>query len=85
METAPLAFQAPMNVDSGQRFHVRLGVENVGEMPFREFLAFNGVMELRDHTGSEVGRIQVTTLWELASGETAWPAAYASRLPAGAY
>jgi hypothetical protein len=83
--TAPLAFQAPMDVDSSQRFHVSLGVENVGDRPFRKYEAFNGAMELRDDAGEEVGRIQVTTLWELAPGEAAWPAAYASKLPAGAY
>ena len=80
-----LAFQAPMNVDSGQRFHVSLGVENLGDAPFREYQAFNGAMELYDDAGEEIGRIQVTTLWELAPGEAAWPAAYASKLAAGAY
>jgi hypothetical protein len=80
-----LAFQAPMNVDSGQRFHVSLGVENLGDAPFREYQAFNGAMELHDDAGEEIGRIQVTTLWELAPGEAAWPAAYASKLAAGAY
>jgi hypothetical protein len=80
-----LAFEAPMNVDSGQRFHVSLGVKNQGDVPLRKYEAFNGAMELRDDAGEEVGRIQVTTLWELAPGETAWPAAYASKLPPGAY
>ena len=80
-----LAFQAPMNVDSGQRFHVSLGVENLGGTPFRRYDAFNGAMTLRGDEGTEVGRIQVSTLWELAPGEAAWPAAYASKLPAGAY
>jgi hypothetical protein len=82
--TIPLAFRAPMNVDSSQRFHVSLGVENVGDSPFHEYQTFNGAMKLHDDAGEEVGRIQVTTLWELAPGEAAWPAAYASKLPAGA-
>jgi hypothetical protein len=83
--TPRLAFEAPMNVDSGQRFHVSLGVENQGDVPFRKYEAFNGAMDLRNDAGEEVGRIQVTTLWELAPGDAAWPAAYASKLPAGAY
>ena len=80
-----LAFQAPMNVDSSQRFHVSLGVRNVGDMRFHAYESFNGAMELHDDAGEEIGRIQVTTLWELAPGEAAWPAAYASKLAAGAY
>jgi hypothetical protein len=74
-----------MNVDSSQRFHVSLGVENVGDRPFHKYETFDGTMKLHDGTGQEVGRIQVATLWELAPGEAAWPAAYASTLPAGAY
>ena len=82
---AQLAFEAPMNVDSSQQFHVSLGVRNVGEGRFRDYEAFNGTMALRDASGEEIGRVQVATLWELAPGNTGWPAAYASRLPAGAY
>jgi hypothetical protein len=74
-----------MNIDSSQRFHVSLGVENVGDTRFREYEFFNGRMDLHNDTGEEVGRIQVTTLWELAPGSAGWPAAYASHLPAGAY
>jgi hypothetical protein len=84
-EPVPLAFEAPMNVDSGQRFHVSLGVRNLGEERFRKYESFNGKMELHDDAGEEVGRIQVATLWELAPGGAGWPAAYASKLPAGAY
>jgi hypothetical protein len=80
-----LAFRAPLNVDSGQRFHVSLGVENVGDTRFRDYGAFNGLMTLRDDAGMELGRIQVTTLWELTPDSAGWPAAYASKLPAGAY
>jgi hypothetical protein len=83
--TARLAFEAPITVDSSQQFHASCGVRNVGEERFREYEAFNGVMELRDDAGQEVGRIQVATLWELAPGNAGWPAAYASKLPAGAY
>jgi hypothetical protein len=82
---APLAFEAQMNVDSGQRFHVSLGVRNVGETRFRAYENFGSVMELHDASGAEVGRISVATLWELAPGNAGWPAAYASQLPAGAY
>jgi hypothetical protein len=82
---ANLAFEAPMNVDSSQRFHASLGVRNVGETRFREYTSFNGMMVLHDVSDEEVGRIQVTTLWELAPGNAGWPAAYASKLPAGAY
>jgi hypothetical protein len=82
---ANLAFEAPMNVDSSQRFHVSLGVRNLGDARFRDYPSFNGKMELRDASGEEVGRIQVATLWELAPGNAGWPAAYASKLPAGAY
>jgi len=82
---ANLAFEAPMNVDSSQRFHVSLGVRNPGDARFRDYETFNGTMELRDASGEEVGRIQVSTLWELAPGNAGWPAAYASKLPAGAY
>jgi hypothetical protein len=82
---AILTFEAPMNVDASQRFHVSLGVRNVGEARFRDYEAFNGTMALRDAGGEEVGRIQVATLWELAAGNAGWPAAYASTLPAGAY
>jgi len=74
-----------MNVDSSQRFHVSLGVWNPGDARFRDYPSFNGKMELRDASGEEVGRIQVATLWELAPGNAGWPAAYASKLPAGAY
>jgi hypothetical protein len=84
-EPVLLAFRAPMNVDSSQQFHVSLGVENSGEQPFHGCEAFNGTMELQDDAGAEVGRIQVATLWELAPGEAAWPAAYTSKLSAGAY
>ncbi len=80
-----LAFEAPMNVNSSQQFHVSLGVRNVGEERFREYENFNGTMELRDASGEQVGRIQVATLWELAPGNAGWPAAYAGKLPAGAY
>jgi hypothetical protein len=82
---AHLAFEAPMNVDSGQRFHVSLGVRNVGEARFRAYESFNGAMALREGDGEEVGSIQVATLWELAPGGAGWPAAYAAKLPAGAY
>ena len=43
-ESAPanLAFEAPMSVDSGQRFRVSLGVRNVGEARFREYTSFGG-------------------------------------------
>lgn len=84
-EVAQLAFEAQMNVDSGQRFHVSLGVRNVGQGRFRAYEDFGGVMELRDANGVEVGRISIATLWELAPGNAGWPAAYASMLPAGAY
>lgn len=86
-ESAPasLAFEAPMNVDSSQQFHVSLGVRNVGEARFREYASFNGTMSLRDASGEEIGRIQVATLWDLAPGNAGWPAAYTSQLPAGAY
>jgi WD40 repeat protein len=80
-----LAFEAQMNVDSGQRFHVSLGARNVGEARFRDYQAFNGVMKLRDDTGGNCGSISVATLWDLAPGNAGWPAAYASQLPAGAY
>jgi hypothetical protein len=83
--TAHLAFEAPMNVNSSQQFHVSLGVRNVGDERFREYEDFGGTMQLRDDAGQEVGRIQVATLWELAPGNAGWPAAYASKLPAGAY
>jgi hypothetical protein len=82
---AQLAFEAQMNVNSGQEFHVSLGVRNIGGAPFREYEDFGGVMELRDAAGAEVGRAVVATLWELAPGTAAWPAAYASMLPSGAY
>ena len=82
---AQLAFEATMNVDSGQRCHVSLGVRNVGPERFRHYEDFGGVMQLRDSAGVEIGRISVATLWELAPGNAGWPAAYASQLPAGAY
>jgi hypothetical protein len=80
-----LAFEAPVSVDSAERFHVSLGVRNLGEQRFRNHEAFNGAMTLRDDGGTELGRIQVATLWELAPDGAGWPAAYASELPAGAY
>ena len=84
-EAAPLEFQAPMNVNSREQFHASLGVRNVGTEPFRGYEAFNGSMELRDETGEQVSRIQVTTLWYLEPGEAAWPAAFRSKLAPGAY
>jgi hypothetical protein len=74
-----------MNVDSGERFHLSLGVRNLSEEPFRDYAGFNGRMELHNVAGEELGRIQVATLWELEPGGVGWPAAYASQLPAGAY
>ena len=74
-----------MNVDSGERFQVSLGVRNLSQERFRDYLGFNGRMELRNAVGEELGRVQVATLWELAPGEVGWPATYASQLPAGAY
>lgn len=83
--TAQLAFEVQMNVDSSQRFHVSLGVRNVGQERFRKYEDFGGVMQVLDDAGVEVGRISVATLWELAPGNAGWPAAYTSNLPAGAY
>ena len=84
-KNAQLAFEAQMDVDSDQRFHVSLGVRNMGEARFREYENFRGKMELRDDAGAEIGRISVATLWELAPGNAGWPASYASNLSAGAY
>ena len=71
-ETSRLAFEAPMNVDSEERFHVSLGVRTLGDARFRAYDAFNGKMELRDSTGAEVGRISLATLWELAPGNAGY-------------
>jgi hypothetical protein len=83
--SAQLAFEAQMNVDSGQRFHVSLGVRNVGEARYRDYQAFNATMKPSNDSGEDLGSIAVATLWELAPGNAGWPAAYASRLPACAY
>jgi len=84
-EAARLEFEAPMNVDSSQQWHVSLGVRNAGEKPFRDYEFFDGVMELRDSTGEEVGRIQVVHLWDLEADECAWPASLRAELAPGAY
>ncbi|MGD9374706.1 MAG: hypothetical protein PVJ23_02910 [Anaerolineae bacterium] len=84
-ETAQLAFEANMQVDSAQRFHVSLGVRNLGQTRYRGYQGFNASMELWDDAGQKLGSISVATLWELAPGNAGWPAAYASKLPAGAY
>ncbi|NIV34620.1 MAG: hypothetical protein GWN58_35740 [Anaerolineae bacterium] len=84
-DTAQLAFEAQMQVDSAQRFHVSLGVRNVGQTRYRDHQAFNAAMELWDDAGEKLGSVSVATLWELAPGNAGWPAAYASKLPAGAY
>ena len=84
-ETAQLAFEAQMQVDSAQRFHVSLGVRNVGQTRYRDYQSFNAAMELRDDAGERLSSVSVATLWELAPGNAGWPAAYASKLPAGAY
>ena len=83
--TAQLAFEAQMQVDSAQRFHVSLGVRNVGQTRYRDYQSFNAAMELRDDAGEKLSSVSVATLWELAPGNAGWPAAYASKLPAGAY
>ena len=80
-----LEFLAPMNVDSSQRWHVSLGVKNVGDAAFRTGGSFNGEMNLRNSAGAEIGRIQVATLWALDPDEPAWPASYSSQLAPGAY
>jgi hypothetical protein len=84
-ETAQLVFEAEMNMDSGERFRVSLGVRNMGQARFRDPQALNAAMELRNDSGENLGSIAVATLWELAPGNAGWPAAYASKLPAGAY
>jgi hypothetical protein len=84
-DTAQLAFEAQMQVDSTQRFHVSLGVRNVGQTRYRDYQAFNAAMRLLDDAGEKLGSVSVATLWELAPGNAGWPAAYASMLPAGAY
>ncbi|MFN2291419.1 MAG: hypothetical protein ACK2UC_09545 [Anaerolineae bacterium] len=84
-EPTQLAFRAPMNVDSAERYHVSLEVRNVDSKPFRDYEAFGGAMEIRDEAGNLVGRIQVATLWPLKPGESAWPASFSARLKAGAY
>jgi hypothetical protein len=80
-----LTFEAQMNVDSGQRFHTSLGVRNVSQTRFRDYQALNARMELANEAGEKLGSISVATLWELGPGNAGWPAAYASKLPAGAY
>jgi hypothetical protein len=82
---AQLAFEAQMNVDASQRFHVSLGVRNAGEQHFREDDAFNGTMELRDSAGTLAARVGVVTLRELAPGDEEWAVSYGCQLPAGAY
>ena len=84
-EEAQLAFEAQMQVDSAQRFHVSLGVRNVGQTRYRDYQSFNAAMQLLDSAGAKLGSVSVATLWELAPGNAGWPAAYASKLPAGAY
>ena len=84
-EATQLEFRAPMEVNSRQHWHVSLGVWNVGEATFRAYQAFNGAMELRDGVGEEVGRIQVSTLWDLEPDQPAWPASFRSKLAPGAY
>jgi len=84
-EGAQLEFEAPMEVNSSQVWHVSLGVRNVGDVVFRDYEFLNGAMELCNSAGEEVGRIQVTNLWELKPGERAWPAAFRSKLAPGAY
>ena len=82
---ARLEFEAPMDVNSSQEWHVSLGVRNVGEEPFRDNEFFGTVMELRDSAGDEVGRIQVTNLWDLEPDQCAWPASFRAQLAPGAY
>ena len=84
-EPAQLAFRAPMNVDSAERYHVSLEVRNVDTRPFRDHEAFGGAMELRDEAGNLMGRIQVATLWPLEPDESAWPASFSAKLGPGAY
>jgi hypothetical protein len=84
-EEAQLAFEAQMQVDSAQRFHVSLGVRNVGQTRYRDYQGLNAAMQLLDKAGEKLGSVSVATLWELAPGNAGWPAAYASKLPAGAY
>ncbi|HSJ56351.1 MAG TPA: hypothetical protein VLC95_04170, partial [Anaerolineae bacterium] len=80
-----LEFVASMQVDSGQRFNVSLGVRNGGDEPFTDYQAFNGTMDLTTAAGERVASITVATLWRLEPGETAWPAAFEGRLEPGAY
>jgi hypothetical protein len=74
-----------MDVNSRQQWHVSLGVWNLGEETLRAHQAFNGTMELHDSMGEEVGRIQVSTLWDLEPDQPAWPASCRSKLAPGAY
>jgi hypothetical protein len=84
-----LSFEAQMEVNADQEFHVSLGIHNASTAPFAGDEAFKGQMELRYADGDQTGELrasaEIVALAPLAPGDTAWPMAWRSPLDPGAY
>jgi hypothetical protein len=89
VSTQELSFEARMQVNSAQEFHVSLGIKNAGTSASAEDETFNGQMELRYADGEQAGelraRANIVRLAPLAPGETAWPMAWRAQLDPGTY
>jgi hypothetical protein len=87
--TSTLSFEAQMQVNAGQEFHVSLGIENAGQTSFAGDEQFGGEMELRYADGDQAGelraRAEIETLSGLEPGETAWPMSWRGQLEPGTY
>ena len=74
---ANLHFEAHIEVNSKQEFHVSLGIQNQGPIPFAGDKSFNGKMALSyvdgDRAGELRARAETTSLPRLDPDETNWP------------
>jgi len=84
-----LRFEAQMEVNSEQEFHVSLGIRNRGPIAFSGDESFTGQMELSfvdgDRAGEPRARAEITRLAALEPNQTSWPMAYRCKLDPGAY
>ena len=84
-----LRFDAQIEVNSAQEFHVSLGITNAGTTAFSGDETFEGQMQLRYADGDRAGelraRAEIVRLASLAPGETAWPMAWRAQLDPGTY
>ena len=87
--TSTLSFDAQMQINSEQEFHVSLGIKNSDQASFAGDDEFIGKMELRYADGDRAGelraRADIERLAKLEAGETAWPMSWRGQLDPGTY